>query len=136
MKQLMRILVVFLLSGVTSAFAGVTDPLFINLTTGDAHRSQMAINFGNSQLGRGHPLIIYLNDNGVLLAAKQHAGEFAEQQKALEAAIGKGATVIICPTCMKGHGIKEDDLLPGIKVGNPELTGNALFQDNAKILSW
>jgi hypothetical protein len=29
---------------------------------------------------------------------------------------------------MKHYGIKESDLIEGIKVGNPDLTGAALFQ--------
>jgi hypothetical protein len=27
-------------------------------------------------------------------------------------------------------------LLPGIKIGDPEVVGNALFKDNAKTISW
>ena len=50
--------------------------------------------------------------------------------------MSKGATVLICPLCMKHYGVKESDLLPGLKVGNPELTGSALFKDNAKALTW
>jgi len=38
--------------------------------------------------------------------------------------------------CMKHYGVKEADLLPGIKVGNPEVTGGALFKDNTKTLTW
>lgn len=30
----------------TPAFAGGTDPLFVNLTTDDAHRANMGITFG------------------------------------------------------------------------------------------
>ena len=34
------------------AFAGDTDPLFVNLTTDDTHRANMAMNFGQNQLKR------------------------------------------------------------------------------------
>jgi hypothetical protein len=37
---------------------------------------------------------------------------------------------------MKKYGVTSSDLLDGIKVGTPELTGEALFQDNTKTLSW
>jgi intracellular sulfur oxidation DsrE/DsrF family protein len=50
--------------------------------------------------------------------------------------MGKGAVVMICPMCMKQYGVNESDLLPGLKVGNPELTGAALFKDNTKTLTW
>jgi intracellular sulfur oxidation DsrE/DsrF family protein len=54
----------------------------------------------------------------------------------LTAFVKDGATVIVCPMCMKHYGIKEADLIDGMKIGNPELTGGALFQDGTKTLSW
>jgi hypothetical protein len=38
--------------------------------------------------------------------------------------------------CMKHYGVKESDLLQGLKVGSPELTGGAVFKDNSKSLTW
>jgi hypothetical protein len=84
--------------------------LFANLTSNDSHRANMAITFGGNQHERGHSLTIFLK--------------------------GKGATVFICPMCMKHYGVKKSDLLPGLKVGRPELTGGALFKDNTKTLTW
>lgn len=118
------------------ALAGDTDPLFINLTTDDSHRANMGITFGRNQLDRGHPLTIFLNDKGVFIGAKSNAAKFAEHQKALDEMMKKGATILICPMCMKHYGVKQDDLLPGLKVGNPELTGAAVFRDNTKSLTW
>jgi len=119
-----------------SAIAGDTDPLFINLTTSDAHRANMGITFSAKQLERGHPLTIFLNDKGVLIGSKTHSAKFADHQKAMSELMSKGATILICPMCMKHYGVKEADLLPGLKVGSPELTGGALFKDNTKTLSW
>jgi sulfur relay (sulfurtransferase) complex TusBCD TusD component (DsrE family) len=116
--------------------AGENDPLFVNLTTDDSHRANMGIVFGKNQLERGHPLTIFLNDKGVLLGSKANAQKFPEQQKALAELLGKGAVVLICPMCMKHYGVPESDLLPGLKVGNPELTGAAVFKDNTKTLTW
>jgi sulfur relay (sulfurtransferase) complex TusBCD TusD component (DsrE family) len=118
------------------ATAGDGDPLFINLTTDDSHRANMGITFGRNQLERGHPLTIFLNDKGVLIGAKSNATKFAEHQKSLDEMMKKGATILICPMCMKHYGVKQDDLLPGLKVGNPELTGAAVFRDNTKSLTW
>jgi len=120
----------------TPALAGDTDPLFVNLTSNDSHRANMAITFGAKQSERGHPLTIFLNDKAVLIGSKTNAGKFAEHQKALADLMGKGATILICPMCMKHYGVKEADLLPGLKIGNPELTGGALFKDNTKTLTW
>lgn len=118
------------------AFAADTDPLYVNMTTEDSHRANMAITFSRNQFERGHPLTIFLNDKGVLVGSKANAEKYADQQKALTEMIAKGAVVLVCPMCMKHYGVKESDLLPGLKVGSPELTGAALFKDNTKTLTW
>lgn len=116
--------------------AGDKDPLFVNLTTDDPHRASMGITFGGNQHGRGHPLTVFLNDRAVLIGAKSGANRFGPHQKALADLMGKGATVLICPMCMKYYGVEAADLLPGIKVANPELTGDAIFRDGTRALTW
>jgi sulfur relay (sulfurtransferase) complex TusBCD TusD component (DsrE family) len=96
----------------------------------------MALVFGQNQQERGHPLAFFLNDRGVLVGSKAQTAKFGEHQKVLTALINKGATVLACPMCMKEYGVKDVDLLPGIKVGSPELVGGALFKDNTKTLTW
>ena len=118
------------------AFAGDGDPLYVNLTTNESHRASMAISFSKNQFERGHPLTIFLNDKGVLLGSKANATAFPEHQKLLVELINKGAVVLICPMCMKQYGVKETDVLPGVKIGSPELTGDALFKDGTKTLTW
>ena len=96
----------------------------------------MALTFGKNQMERGHPLTIFINDRGVEVASKSHAAKFADDQKVLGELTEKGAVVLICSMCMKHYGVKEADLLPGIKVGSPEVTGDALFKENTKTLTW
>ncbi|NJL25605.1 MAG: DsrE family protein [Calothrix sp. SM1_5_4] len=120
----------------TSAFAAPNDPLFINMTSSDSHRATMAIGFGVRQLDRGHPLTIFLNDRGVLVASQKKAAEYPDQQKMLTEAIKKGAAVYVCPICMKQYGVQEEDLLPGTQISNPGVIGSALFEDGTKTLSW
>ena len=135
-SQLLIAMVLCIGTLATPALAGDTDPLFVNLTSDDSHRANMAITFGAKQSERGHPLTIFLNDKAVLIGSTTNTGKFAEHQKALADLMGKGATILICPMCMKHYGVKEADLLPGLKIGNPELTGGALFKDNTKTLTW
>jgi sulfur relay (sulfurtransferase) complex TusBCD TusD component (DsrE family) len=118
------------------ALASGNDPLFVNLTTDEPHRANMGITFGKNQHERGHPLTVFLNDKAVLIASKANAGKFADHQKALVELVAKGANVLVCPMCMKHYGVKETDLLPGLKVGNPELTGGLLFKDDTRTLTW
>ena len=119
-----------------SAFAGGKDPLFINLTSDDSHRALMAISFGQAQMQRGHPLTVYLNDKAVLVASKNNAAQYAEQQKLLAEIAAKGGTVLVCPMCSKKFGVPEADFISGAKLTSPDITGPALFMDNTKTLSW
>lgn len=116
--------------------AGGNDPLFINMTAEEAHRVTMALTFGAKQQALGHPLTLFLNDKGVMVGSKAHARQYPEQQKLIAEILAKDGTVIICPMCMKHYGVKEEDLLPGLQIGKPELTGAALFKDNTKTLTW
>ena len=117
-------------------FAGASDPLFINLTTDEMHRSTMAINFGKHHSANGHPLSIFLNDKGVILGVKAGSEKYAAQQKELTEIISKGGLVIVCPMCLKQAGYTEADLIAGVKLGSPKLTGDALFKDGTKTMSW
>jgi predicted peroxiredoxin len=110
--------------------------LFVNMTTDESHRANMAIGFGRNQLLRGHGLTLYLNDKGVKLASKANATAFGEQQKILKELVDKGATILVCPMCMKHYGVQEADLLPGLKVSSPELAEKTLFAEGVRTLSW
>lgn len=140
MKRILNLLLlaVVLGLGACSSLPGAsnTDPLFVNLISDEPHRATMGIGFGKNQLDRGHPLTVFLNDRAVVLGAKANAAKFPEQQKMLSELVARGATVLVCPMCMKHYGVNQSDLLPGLKVGNPELTGGALFQANSRTLTW
>jgi predicted peroxiredoxin len=110
--------------------------LFIGLSSDATPRVSHVLHFSEVQLAKGHPLTIWLNENGVLLASKKYAKKYGNHQKAMAELMNKGASVIVCQFCMKQLGVKESDLLPGFKVGNPDLVGGALFGDNTKTLSW
>jgi sulfur relay (sulfurtransferase) complex TusBCD TusD component (DsrE family) len=119
-----------------SAAAGPNDPLFVSLTTDDVHRARMALNFGKHHFENGHPLSIFLSDKGVFVGVKSGAKDYAEHQKLIADVIAKGGAVIMCPLCLRHYGFTEADLIPGIKMGNPKTTGDALFKDGTKTLSW
>ena len=119
-----------------SAIAGPNDPLFINLSTDETNRASMAINFGKHHSANGHPLSIFLNDKAVILGVKAGSTKFADQQQALAEVIASGALVIMCPMCLKQAGYTEADLIAGVKLGSPKVTGDALFKDGTKTMSW
>jgi len=78
---------------------------------------------------------LFVNDKGVLIGSKAHSAKYADHRRVLGDLMAKGATVLICPMCMKYYSVKEGDLLSGLKVGTPELTGAAVFKDNTKSLT-
>lgn len=135
-KSLKLLVTAAILSLSISAYAGPNDPLFINLSTDDGSRSTMAITFGKHHFASGHPLTIFLNDKAVILGVKAGAPQYSAQQQALTEAIAAGALVIMCPMCLKQAGFSEADLLTGVKVGGPKITGDALFKDGTKTMSW
>lgn len=136
MKALKSVVFAVLVTLSLSTLAGVNDPLFINLSTDELHRSSMAINFGKHHSANGHPLTIFLNDKAVMMGVKAGSTKFADQQQALSEVISSGALVIMCPMCLKQAGFTETDLISGVKLGGPKMTGDALFKDGTKTMSW
>ena len=57
-------------------------------------------------------------------------------KKMLQEIIAKGGNVIMCPLCLKHYGLTPNDLLPGVKMGSPKVTGDALFKDGTKTMTW
>jgi predicted peroxiredoxin len=136
-RSLLSPLLIVLALGIGApASAGSSDPLFLNMTADEAHRALMALMFSRNQQARGHAVTVFLNDRGVLVGSKTNAEKYREQQQIIADVLKKGGTVLICPMCMAHYGVAEADLLPGIKVGNPELTGEALFKDKTQTLTW
>lgn len=134
-----KLFLAFALIGVLAAMPAVAEgpgSLFVNLTSDDDHRANMAMTFSKNQLERGHPVTIFLNDRGVFVGAKSNAQKFTGQQKALAELMAKGAVVIVCPFCAKHYGIDTADLIEGAKVGNPDLTGSLLFKEDTKTMTW
>ncbi len=139
MSQLARIFVMIAIlfgSAANVAIAGDKDPLFIGLSSDASQRVNHVLHFSDLQMSRGHPLTIWLNESGIFLASKKYSEKHTIQQKALAELMSKGATVLVCQYCMKQLDVKEADLLPGCKPGNPDLLSNAIFKDNTKTLSW
>lgn len=126
----------FALSATIIAYTGKTDPLFTNLTTNDTQRSKLALHFSKAMMERGHPVTVFLNEKGVMAAAKSNSPEFAEQQRELAALIARGANVIACEPCMQHYGIAAGDLVDGVKTGSPELANAALLKENMRTMAW
>ena len=133
--RILVVLVIVLAGLVHVASAGSSDPLFVNLSTNDHHRANMAIALSKEMLKHGHPVTIYLNSQAVQMVNKNNA-EYAMQQKKLGEFISKGGTVLVCPVCQKFLSINQADLIPGVQLSNAIKVDQALFKPNTKALSW
>ncbi len=131
------IIVMVILAGFGQvATAGSSDPLFVNLTTDDNHRANMAIAFSMEQLKRGHPVTIYINSQAIKIVNKTNNKRYAMQQQKLTEFVSKGGTVLACPVCEKFLKFTEADLIPGVKFSTANAAAEALFKDSTKTLSW
>ncbi|MEC8886360.1 MAG: DsrE family protein [Pseudomonadota bacterium] len=134
-KYLLVIAIVFA-NLINPVYAGDKDPLFINLSSSEAHRSKMAIGLGKNNMERGHPLTIFINDQAVLIASKKLTSKYADHQQMIQQIHQQGGRVYICKMCMDQYGMKVEDLVEGVEPSNSMKTSEALFLDNTKTLSW
>jgi sulfur relay (sulfurtransferase) complex TusBCD TusD component (DsrE family) len=123
-------------AAVQPAAAGDKDPLFVNLVTDDAHGATMALHFAKSMQEQGHPVTVFFNNRGVLVASKAHGATYPEQQKEVASLNSSGAVLIACPHCMEYYGIKDAGLVSGVVVGTPAMLSKQLFLDGTKTLTW
>lgn len=138
MKLLRLIVIVMIvLAGLGQVtLAGSSDPLFVNLTTDDNHKANMAIAFSMEQLKHGHPVTVYINSQAIQIVNKANSKRYAMQQQKLTELASKGGTVIACRVCERFLKFNESDLIPGVKFSTPDSVAEALFKDNTKTLSW
>ncbi|MHB9073788.1 MAG: DsrE family protein [Desulfobaccales bacterium] len=134
--RLLLIIMVVLAGFGQVALAGSSDPLFVNLTTDDNHRANMAIAFSMEQLKHGHPVTIYINSQAIQIVNKANNKRYAMQQQKLTEFAGKGGTVLACQVCEKFLKFPESDLIPGVKLSTADSVAEALFKANTKTLSW
>jgi sulfur relay (sulfurtransferase) complex TusBCD TusD component (DsrE family) len=92
--------------------------LLINLTSYTTEESHKAIDYAKEELEQGRPVVIFLNDRGVLAAALTHAQTYKDQQRELTELMKRGATVLVCPDCLKHYGVEAKTLLAGVKVSD------------------
>jgi predicted peroxiredoxin len=111
-------------------------PLFVNMTTDDSHRANMALTFATNQLKLGHPVTVFLNDKGVFVGSTTNAATYAAHQTLIAQLIKDGATVYACPMCTMYYKVDASTYVKGIELSNPEKTGAKLFRDGTTTLTW
>ncbi|MCP5421120.1 MAG: DsrE family protein [Gammaproteobacteria bacterium] len=131
----------FFLSGVQALHAeNQPEGLFVNLTSDDVWRANMALSFAAANIKAGHPVTVFLNVTGVRLAvpkvpASSDGVTGKTAQQLLQEILDAGGKVIVCPMCLKHSGFTPEDLMPGTTLGKPEITLPALY-GSAKVMSY
>jgi sulfur relay (sulfurtransferase) complex TusBCD TusD component (DsrE family) len=90
--------------------------LVVNLTSYTTEESHKAIDYAKEELEDGRPVVIFLNERGVLAAALTHAQMYKDQQQHLTELMKRGATVLVCPDCLQQYGVDPKNLLAGVKI--------------------
>ena len=62
--------------------------------------------------------------------------EGASIQDMLTAFMKDGGIVIACGACSQAAGLKKEDFIDGVQMGNPDLVFSLLFDPDVKTLSW
>ncbi len=131
-----------LLSSGTAFSAGGGQKLFINLTSDNIDRAAMAMGFGTKMLKfEKMPVTLFLNVESVRIADRHIPGHRHASGKTLKEMLAgfiqAGGRVIICPMCMKNvGGMSKDDLVDGVEIGGPDVTGAALFAKDTTVMSY
>lgn len=112
--------------------------LLINLTKGtdDLHAATMALQLANHGLDAKREVTIFLNVRAPELATRTLGDEakFGDNpplREMLEALIERGATVIVCPSCMAAMAIEPDQFANGITTASRESLFGALKPNTA-----
>ena len=138
MKFLISMLFLALTVMAPASHAADGDKLFINLTSDEPWRAGMALTFAKANLMRGYEVSVFLNVEGVRVAAKTlpHHRSGASGKTASEMVIevlAAGGTVIVCPMCLKQAGLTPDDLVDGVTMGSPDVTFPALYDSDVQM---
>jgi predicted peroxiredoxin len=134
-------LLLLLVGTAASVSADEQKTIFYNVTTDEAWAAGMALAQAGAALDAGYKVVIFLNVRGVFIAAKSVATDInGLSQKSLrdmlQAAMEKGAQVIICPMCLQKVGMGMDDLIEGVVKGGPDVTLKAMTEDNTVVTSY
>ncbi len=84
-------------------------------------RSYTALRLALTSLVEGMEVNLFLVEDGVFVAHKgQGPTEYANALEWLQGAMSEGAKVRVCGVCIKGRGIKQEELIEGAEVTTME----------------
>jgi len=110
--------------------------LFVNLTSDDAWRAEMAVHYAEQAQQLGYRVVLFLNVRGVYLARKNPPASLRSVQAKLLQMIREGATVYVCPMCSRRAGMRvPDDWMDGAQAGSAEVI-HLQMSPNTHVMSY
>jgi len=118
-----------------------TKRLLISLTSGDFRSTGSGVAIANAMQDAGVQTVVFINANSVKYALKDTKVEkFGPTGKSIKdmlaALVKKNATVMVCGMNAKFQGVKDQDLIKGIKIIGGEQVYGAVFAPNTQTLSF
>lgn len=108
----------------------------LNLTSGqeDLHAAWMGLQLAEHALNDGREVTLFLNVHAAELATTKTPSALAFQDKPplqtrLKELTGRGAKLLVCPSCLEVLGIDAGMLIPGAKLASRESLFGALGPD-------
>lgn len=132
MKRALVLFSVFCLAAVSAppvhAEDNVKDGVFIHISHGsdDPHRLLMALNMAKI-MADDHDVLVYIDIKGVDAVLKDAPditySHFPSSRTQFSALLKEGATLMVCPGCLKAAGKSREDVADGIQIADK----NAFF---------
>ena len=101
----------------------VRDGVFIHISHGsdDPHRLLMALNMAKI-MAADHDVLVYIDIKGVDAVLKDSPditySHFPSSRTQFSALLNKGATLMVCPGCLKAAGKSREDVADGIQIAD------------------
>ena len=110
----------------SESIAGSKEGIFLHVSSGydNPQKVAMALTLAE-KFTESHDVMVFFDIKGVEILKKDSKPismeHYTSSNEALNNLLAKGARIAACPMCLKKAGIKESELLDGIKVAKKEM---------------
>ena len=110
----------------SESIASPRDGIFLHVSSGydNPQKAAMALTLAE-KFTESHDVMVFFDIKGVEILKKDaepiSMEHYTSSNEALTNLLAKGAKIAACPMCLKKAGIKENELLEGIKVARKEM---------------
>ncbi len=146
MKKLLPFVLLMFAFASTGALAATDKPLkgeklVVIIKTADVTEAGMGLALAHSAVKKGAKVTVVLGANAALYPAikggqKIFAAKNKTPREMLKAIIADGGAVYMCKTCAVFHDLSKKDFIDGVEITPSLKIFNAMFEDNARVMSY